>query len=60
MKVVCSFSLLLRIAFWLTVLAVVLGVSLGHRPAAAPVSHPVSVVGEAGEEVPQCRPTPSN
>ncbi|GAB3577662.1 hypothetical protein GCM10027445_43680 [Amycolatopsis endophytica] len=64
MKVECSFSLLLRLAFWLAVPAVVLGVllgaSLGHQPEAAPGDGSASVVRSAGEEVPQCRPTSSN
>ncbi|NBH03694.1 hypothetical protein [Amycolatopsis sp. SID8362] len=52
MKVVCSFSLLLRLAFWLTASALVAGVALGHQP--DPVTAPqqlTPVVAAYGEEV---------
>ncbi|WP_205670120.1 MULTISPECIES: hypothetical protein [Amycolatopsis] len=43
MKVVCSFSLLVRAALWLAAAALVSGVALGHPGGPAPVAPPVSV-----------------
>ncbi|GAB3168654.1 hypothetical protein GCM10027258_95530 [Amycolatopsis stemonae] len=49
MKVICSFSLLLRSAFWLVAVALVAGVALGgHEDTApAPASTPVVVAHQA-------------
>ncbi|MGW4398637.1 hypothetical protein ACWEHA_25440 [Amycolatopsis nivea] len=43
MKVVCSFSLLVRAALWLVVAALVSGLALGQPGGPAPVAPPVSV-----------------
>ncbi len=43
MKVVCSFSLLVRAALWLAAAALVSGVALGHPGGPAPVAPPASV-----------------
>ncbi|MGV9296380.1 MULTISPECIES: hypothetical protein [Amycolatopsis] len=43
MKVVCSFSLLVRAALWLAGIALVSGVALGHPGGPAPTVPPVSV-----------------
>ncbi|MET9263304.1 hypothetical protein [Amycolatopsis sp. NPDC004079] len=43
MKVICSFSLLVRAALWLTGVALVSGVALGQPGGPAPVAPPVSV-----------------
>jgi hypothetical protein len=51
MKVVCSFSLLLRLAFWLAGAALVAGVALGHQEEPAPVERVTPVVVAHGEEV---------
>lgn len=44
MKVICSFSLLLRLAFWLVAVALVAGVSLGQHGDAAPAPQDTPVV----------------
>jgi hypothetical protein len=52
MKVVCSFSLLLRLAFWLTAVALVAGVALGQPgDTAPPTPDTTPVVVAHGEEV---------
>jgi hypothetical protein len=51
MKVVCSFSLLLRLAFWLAGSALVAGVLLGHQEDTTPVERVTPVVAAHGEEV---------
>ncbi|GAA1028424.1 MULTISPECIES: hypothetical protein [Amycolatopsis] len=42
MKVICSFSLLVRAALWLAGVALVSGVALGHPGGPAPTVPPVS------------------
>jgi hypothetical protein len=44
MKVICSFSLLVRLAFWLTAVALVAGVALGQPGDPAPVEPRTPVV----------------
>jgi hypothetical protein len=44
MKVVCSFSLLLRLAFWLSAVALVAGVALGQPGNSAPAEPRTPVV----------------
>ncbi|WP_370967553.1 hypothetical protein [Amycolatopsis sp. cg9] len=52
MKVVCSFSLLLRLAFRLTAAALVAGIALGHQPAPGTAPQQLTpVVAAYGEEV---------
>jgi hypothetical protein len=51
MKVFCSFSLLLRLAFWLAGSALVAGLLLGHREETAPVERITPVAAAHGEEV---------
>lgn len=51
MKVMCSFSLLLRLAFWLGVVALATGVLLGSVPQTAPANPDNPVVATHGEEV---------
>jgi hypothetical protein len=51
MKVKCSFSLLLRLAFWLWVVAIVIGVVLGSAAGTAPANPVNPVVATYGEEV---------
>jgi hypothetical protein len=51
MKVFCSFSLLLRLAFWLAGSALVAGLLLGHPEEQAPVERITPVVAVHGEEV---------
>lgn len=43
MKVICSFSLLVRAALWLAGVALVSGLALGHPGGPAPVAPPESV-----------------
>ncbi|WP_297549873.1 hypothetical protein [Amycolatopsis sp.] len=50
MKVMCSFSLLLRLVFWLSVFAFVVGVALGGTPGIAPPDRVAPVVTIHGEE----------
>jgi hypothetical protein len=51
MKVVCSFSLLLRLAFWLTAVALVAGVALGQPGDTAPPAPDTPVVVAHGDQV---------
>ena len=51
MKVMCSFSLLLRLAFWLGVVALFIGLLLGSAPGTAPATPVEPVVATHGEEV---------
>jgi hypothetical protein len=51
MKVMCSFSLLLRLAFWLGVVALTIGVLLGSAQGTAPANPVDPVVATHGEEV---------
>jgi hypothetical protein len=51
MKVFCSFSLLLRLAFWLAGSALVAGLLLGHQDEPAPVERITPVAAAHGEEV---------
>ena len=51
MKVVCSFSLLLRLAFWLSVIALVTGAALGDRHGTASPGPIAPVVAAPGKEV---------
>ncbi|MFI0798087.1 hypothetical protein SAMN04489729_1706 [Amycolatopsis lurida] len=51
MKVMCSFSLLLRLAFWLWVVALVMGLVLGSAPGTAPANPVSPVVATDGKEV---------
>jgi hypothetical protein len=44
MQVVCSLSQLLRLAFWLTAVALVIGVALGGPGDPAPAPEPTPVV----------------
>lgn len=44
MKVICSFSLLARLAFWLVAVALVAGVSLGQHGDTAPTRPDTPVV----------------
>jgi hypothetical protein len=50
LKVMCSFSLLLRLVFWLSVFAFVVGVALGGTPGIAPPDRVAPVVTIHGEE----------
>lgn len=51
MQVMCSFSLLLRLAFWLWVVALVIGVALGGAPGTAPANPGSPAVATHGKEV---------
>ncbi|WP_158255855.1 hypothetical protein [Amycolatopsis sp. BJA-103] len=51
MKVECSFSLLIRLAFWLWVVALVIGVALGSAMGTAPAPSVKTVVATHGKEV---------
>lgn len=51
MKVMCSFSLLLRLAFWLWVVALTAGLLLGSVSGTAPADPVAPVVTTPGEEV---------
>jgi hypothetical protein len=51
MQVVCSFSLLLRLAFWLVAVALVAGVALGQHGDTTPAPSVTPVVAAHGEEV---------
>lgn len=51
MKVECSFSLLLRLAFWLWVVALFLGAVLGSAQGTAPANPVKPAVATHGEEV---------
>jgi hypothetical protein len=51
MKITCSFSLLVRLLFWLSVFTFVVGVALGGTQGQPPLNGLVPVVGTHGEEV---------
>ncbi|MFI7115970.1 hypothetical protein [Amycolatopsis sp. NPDC049868] len=51
MTVKCSFSLLLRLAFWLWVVALFIGVALGSAQGTAPANPVSPVVATQGKEV---------
>ncbi|MFJ1761200.1 hypothetical protein ACIOD2_12835 [Amycolatopsis sp. NPDC088138] len=51
MKVFCSFSLLLRLAFWVAGTALVAGLLLGHQEEPVPAERVTTVVAAHGEEV---------
>ncbi|WP_410659428.1 hypothetical protein [Amycolatopsis sp. lyj-112] len=51
MKVECSFSLLLRLAFWLGVVAIFIGAVLGSATGSAPANPVKTAVATHGEEV---------
>ncbi|MEV7553664.1 hypothetical protein AB0N89_28955 [Amycolatopsis sp. NPDC089917] len=51
MKVECSLSLLLRLAFWLWMVALVIGVALGCTQGTAPATPGRPVVATHGKEV---------
>ncbi|MEC3981397.1 hypothetical protein [Amycolatopsis sp. H20-H5] len=52
MKVVCSFSLLLRMVFWVAAIVLVIGVSLGSSAGnATPPGEVVPVVSVHGQEL---------
>ncbi|WP_410578480.1 hypothetical protein [Amycolatopsis sp. lyj-108] len=51
MKVMCSLSLLLRLAFWLWVIALVVGVLLGGAQGTAPANPVQPAVATYGKEV---------
>ncbi|MEV6909282.1 hypothetical protein [Amycolatopsis sp. NPDC051071] len=51
MKVMCSFSLLLRLAFWLGMVALFTGLLLGSTQGTAPAIPVSPAVATHGEEV---------